>query len=805
MKGIYIYLIAIIAAIGTYSQQSVGEWKIYPLVSDEYDKIIDTENKVYFLSASSLYSYDKESNETYFYNSNNKLSGSDISDIYYNHQGGYLLIIYSDSNMDMLYDDGRCYALPDIKDASLTSDKTVVDVAFGNGRIALATKFGLVVYDEDRHEVVESGKYDESIEAITICGDYLLLYSPYQMVFSKLSSRHNSFDKFTFLSGTYTNDIVTVNDNTIAWIDLNTRYLVISTIDFEALERDSEFTTISIDSDLTEWKDGFYFRSGNEILMYDKNAKKIDSFVIPDNISNETLSFWSGKSSVWAGGPEGVANFDLSSSVPVTLYDRYKPESVTCKIISNFFTSNDGKRIYLTNLCSSNLRKYIPSWPDGVDQRQYTNIIEDGNIRDVSIKNASADTNEARNVQNSKNTKYMYGGATRLVEDPLDQEVYYIGNGIEGLYVVRGDEEIWKFNINNTPFYTYWNTRVYDVNFDPQGNLWVGHAHADGNHAPYIMLPADKLRQGFDKIANSDWIWPNLLDFNPLSKDFISLFCKKSNYAFFINGEYRGGVVMLDTKGTYDNVNDDVCYRISTFTDQDGNSYLPQYYYSMIEDMRGRVWIGTNQGLFEISNPSAINENLVINRMKVPRNDGTNYADYLLASEQINSMSVDASNRKWIATDVSGVYLVSENGDKILEHFTTSNSPLTDNRVTAVMCDPLSNIVYFGTTNGLISYKSDSSPAQSDYSNVYAYPNPVRPDYTGWITVTGLMDNSLVKIADTAGNVFFQGRSEGGMIVWDGCNSAGERVRSGIYYVFASQSDEGEGSSGVVTKIMVVR
>ena len=125
------------------------------------------------------------------------------------------------------------------------------------------------------------------------------------------------------------------------------------------------------------------------------------------------------------------------------------------------------------------------------------------------------------------------------------------------------------------------------------------------------------------------------------------------------------------------------------------------------------------------------------------------------------------------------------------------------NNVYAVTCDPHSNRVYFGTADGMYMFDSDSSPAAEDYSDVYAYPNPVRPEYTGWITIAGLKDNSLVKIADIAGNVFFQGRSEGGMISWDGCNSAGERVRTGVYFVFASENADGS-SSGAVTKIMVV-
>jgi flagellar hook assembly protein FlgD len=112
--------------------------------------------------------------------------------------------------------------------------------------------------------------------------------------------------------------------------------------------------------------------------------------------------------------------------------------------------------------------------------------------------------------------------------------------------------------------------------------------------------------------------------------------------------------------------------------------------------------------------------------------------------------------------------------------------------------------VYIGYTGGLITYRSTTSPAQSDYSAVLAYPNPVRPDYTGYITVSGLMENSLVKIADASGNVVFQTRSSGGMAVWDGCNADGSRVNTGVYFVLASQN-ENDNATSVVTKILVVK
>lgn len=229
----------------------------------------------------------------------------------------------------------------------------------------------------------------------------------------------------------------------------------------------------------------------------------------------------------------------------------------------------------------------------------------------------------------------------------------------------------------------------------------------------------------------------------------------------------------------------------------------------MAEDRRGHVWMGTTSGVISITNPSkALDADFRINRIKVPRNDGSGLADYLLESDKIVAIAVDSSNRKWIGTEASGLYLVSEDGDEIISHFTTSNSPLPTNTITALYADPLSNSIFIGTLSGLYEYSSTSGPAKDDYSNVYAYPNPVTPDYSGWITIAGLMENSLVKIMDSSMNLVYQTTSEGGMAMWDGCNMGGGRVRSGVYYVASSQQDASSAMStsagDVVAKILVV-
>jgi hypothetical protein len=149
------------------------------------------------------------------------------------------------------------------------------------------------------------------------------------------------------------------------------------------------------------------------------------------------------------------------------------------------------------------------------------------------------------------------------------------------------------------------------------------------------------------------------------------------------------------------------------------------------------------------------------------------------------------------------LFLVSADGSVVIDRFNATNSPLASNTIYRVCCNPNSNSVYVTTPAGLYEYFSDSSPAASSYSDILAFPNPVRPDYGGDVTITGLMEGSLVKIADASGNVIRQLKSTGGMVTWDCRDESGEQVKSGVYLVLCSQSS-GSGKAAV-TKIAVIR
>lgn len=187
----------------------------------------------------------------------------------------------------------------------------------------------------------------------------------------------------------------------------------------------------------------------------------------------------------------------------------------------------------------------------------------------------------------------------------------------------------------------------------------------------------------------------------------------------------------------------------------------------------------------------------------MPRNDGTNYADYLLAGLDIATIAIDNANRKWVGTSTDGVYVISADNMVQEAHFQSSNSSLLSDVVEKIVINSETGTVYIGTDKGLCSVESNASKTNDNMSkdNVWAYPNPVKPEYTGMITIVGLSYNADVKITTTNGVIVAEGRSTGGSFHWDGCDKKGKRVASGVYMVNTATES---GDSGTVCKIAVV-
>lgn len=330
-------------------------------------------------------------------------------------------------------------------------------------------------------------------------------------------------------------------------------------------------------------------------------------------------------------------------------------------------------------------------------------------------------------------------------------------------------------------------TIVSTLKYTDNGDLWVLNSMVDN--------PIWKIEHG-----SGNWVnYPHPEMSTPAKYNLVSLLQSRynKNIMWFANNYY-----MENRLYAYDFVNDKLVGHGPNFTNEDGTVITPVMVYALAEDLDGNVWIASSNGPFYISSADAIAGNDAFIQHKVPRNDGTNLADYLLSDVKTRCIAVDGANRKWMGTE-NGVFLISSDCNTLLQHFTTENSPLPSNTVYDICVDDNSNMVYFATERGLCSYASDATEPSEEMTkdNVYAYPNPVTPEYTGKITIVGLSFNADVKIVTSNGVLVNQGRSTGGSYQWDGRDLKGKRVASGVYMVQAATET---GDKGVVCRIAVV-
>lgn len=378
--------------------------------------------------------------------------------------------------------------------------------------------------------------------------------------------------------------------------------------------------------------------------------------------------------------------------------------------------------------------------------------------------------------------------------DPLKAGHVMVG-AKSGLYEFQDGKFVKCYNGSNSllasPFelpggYNY--TIVTSVKYDLTGQLWALNTLVD---SPIKKFSATNGQ--WEKYSHQELSGTN--NYN-LQKLFIS---KKNGKMWFVNNYYQ-----VSSLFSYDYVNDILDRYGPEIVNQDGKKITIDYIFCTTEDKYGNVWIGSTSGpLYLAANDISSNLN-IFTQHKVPRNDGTNYADYLLAETEVRAIAVDGGNRKWIGSGNNGIFVISDDCNTQIHHFTTSNSPLPSNIIIDIAIDESTGCVFIATDKGLCSYMNDATaPAENmTKDNVTVYPNPVTPDYTGPITIVGLSHDASVKIVTSSGALVNEGRSTGGTYVWDGCDFSGRRVASGVYMVETATQN---GEKGTVCKVALIR
>ena len=386
-------------------------------------------------------------------------------------------------------------------------------------------------------------------------------------------------------------------------------------------------------------------------------------------------------------------------------------------------------------------------------------------------------------------TGIKYVDVNSVDVDPLDPNHVFAG-AKSGLYEFQNGKFIKHYNSENSLITSFNNTSknyqlITSVKFDTDGNLWMLNSQSPSNQS-LIEYTKDGKWVSHHK--------PELYNLGSLE----CLMQDSRGLLWFVNNHHELPSIYCYQAST------DQLNKYSSFVNEDGTTLTPNYVRYVTEDKNHDMWIGTNIGPLLLYKKDITSDTPIFTQVKVPRNDGTNYADYLLSGVDISCIAIDGSNRKWFGTNGNGIYVISNDCLTQIYHFTTNNSNLLSNNIEAIAINEQTGEVFAGTDKGLCSYMSDASSPNNEMTkdNVWAYPNPVKPDYTGLITITGLSFDADIKIVTTNGILVNQGRSNGGTYTWNGKDLKGQKVASGIYMVETATSD---GSKGTVCKIAIVK
>ena len=375
---------------------------------------------------------------------------------------------------------------------------------------------------------------------------------------------------------------------------------------------------------------------------------------------------------------------------------------------------------------------------------------------------------------------------SRITINPKNENQVFVSSYYSGLLKIENNQLSTLYNASNTGTNGLTSIvgqvpddiRVNGVAFDKTGNLW---------------LTSSLVKNGLKVLkTNGQWQSYPLESVKPSGVlNFGGMLIDKNGTKWMSTS--NDGVVGFNE--SYNNT-----FKVIKEGIDSGN--LPSTYAKAIAiDNRNQMWIGTLKGLRVLSSvdsflsPGQLNTSPIIILEE-------NLAQELLFEQFITDIVVDGANNKWIGTADSGVFLVSSDGQQTIHHFTINNSPLPSNTINDIDINGETGEVFFATTKGMVSYKGTSTDANENLNNVYVYPNPVRPEFTGTVKITGLIDKATIKIADIEGNLVYETTSEGGTIEWDTTAFGKYKVASGVYMIFISAQD---GIETKVKKVMIIR
>lgn len=745
-------------------QGTMQRWRLHYSYNDP-QSIVPTPKRIYAKAEGSLFYLDRSSDQLEYLNKSTGLNGNTVAHIAYDPASRRLIIAYNDGRIDLLDDDDNIIQMPDLFMKAYAISTSINSLAVGKKNSYLAMPFGIIAINPKKAIVSDTyyiGEDAASVDVLQVIesSDSLYAFSQDRIYSAALQDNLVDFHfwhKQNLPSGKLTQAVLYRDE----------LYILSDSI----LYRKRNNTWQQVLPQSLRW---IHLSEGKLLLALSYwNIARLDENDQVVSVSTRYVT----NDAIYSQGEYWLAEQDFGLVRLGTSWDSYFHPEGPNNNTGYAMTAAHGQ-IYIANggrwaVQNFNLAK--------------VNIFDGLNWRRIpygTIYNATGQ--DARDV-------------VSIAVDPYNPGHFFAATYGTGVYEFKNyTDTIIHYGVQNSTLKAVNSairpdlyTRTDGAMMDSEQNLWVLNATSIGQ--PLHVRTKKGKWYGIPLMNNGE----NLRLYTPAG---IWVDRRNSHRKWLMDQRNLPGVILFDDGGTPTYTGDDKCIKRSTFTDQNGRQLSPATFHSFAQDHKNRIWIGTPNGIILIPANVDFFTSDKCQRIIIPRNDGTGLGDYLLGDEQINCMAVDGGNRMWIGTQSSGLYLI-EDDTITVAHFTQYNSLLPSNNILSITIHPQTGEVFVGTENGIASYRSDASEPAEDFSQAYAFPNPVRPDYGGVITIAGLMDETTVNIVDAGGNLVCKTRSHGGIAVWDGNLSDGHRAKSGIYTALCNEPN----GKHTVVKILVVR
>ncbi|RTL14572.1 MAG: T9SS type A sorting domain-containing protein [Flavobacteriaceae bacterium] len=745
-----------------FAQQNNQLWKGY----FSYNEIVDVEaasNSVFAATQNAVFSKATTSSDLKIFNSINGFKPESITTIHHSQStnktfagntNGLLLVINSDGSISSKVDIINEVPVPSNK-------KKINDFYEHDGKLYVATDYGISVMDIATSEFIityfvgTAGEETEVLQTTVLNNQIYAVTRSFGIRKGDLSnpnlydfSQWQTFDTGFWLGiVTFNNELVAMNTDSKTYRYNGTSFQQVLNQNQAGLKIKTNGTEIIVTTQ-------------NHVFVLNQSyAVLVDITQIPDY--NAIFKAATVVSGIVYIGTEKDGLFSTSLANP-TVFQSMSPNGP----VRNYIFRVKKAPNYLWAVYGDYSRDYNPYGLDEFGISKFSNdtgwelIPYDDLFQAKSISDIVINPNNPNQIFA---TSY-FSGLLKIENENIElfNNTNTGPNGLESL-VVPGSP-------------SYVDIRINSPAFDKDGNLWLTNAFVE---KAIKVLGSSGQWQSYSladvaPTASTGRYGPMAIDKNrtkwiPSLNDGLIAFNENYNNKFIVINSTNGNLADNDVR----------CVAV---------------------DNRNQLWIGTFAGLRVVSVDRFISETeLNVNSIIIQEGD---LAQELFYQQTILDIAVDGANRKWVSIADGGVFLVSSDGQETIYRFTKNNSPLPSDNINDIEIDGVSGEVFFATDKGMVSFLGTSTKPSDSLSDVFVYPNPVRPNFVGTVKISGLTDKANVKITDIEGNLVYETTAAGGTIEWDTKAFGKHKVASGVYMIFVASEDA---TDSTVKKVMIIR